>query len=140
MRIKKSFRILLLLVAVMLLGATGCKNTSKDLVNHNSKEQFTKAVEKIMEFYEEGYEGELVDDDEEYSKNEYGKFVALIDVEKKYYLKVSDSVDYMNEKLEKMVNSDLSLKEPKDIVKVKEFDQVANKIEKYFNNWVQDIQ
>lgn len=125
---------------MMLLATTGCNGISIKLGSKKTKDQFNKAMEKIMEFEVKAYDGKLKEDDKKLSKSDYGKFVSLIDAEKKYFIEVSDGVKSLEKKYKEVLKSDLSLKETKDIVKVGKFDQVGDNLEKYVDDFIDDIE
>lgn len=151
MRGKKFLKLFILsLVAVILMGIVGCASKGNDSGNNENpvkseenqvdskeaKEQFIKAIDVIMSFDDKGYEGNLEKNDEKYSEDEYGKFAPLIDIEKKHYVEVSNSINDFINKFTKIIEMD-GLNTIEDF---KKFNQAADEFEKCVNDFLDKVE
>lgn len=143
---KRTLRQLLLfsLAIIMVLATMGCSNLKKQVKNKNLKQleskntkpQFKKAFKEIADLDRKAFSGILDEDDQSYSEKDYGKFVALIDTEKEYYLALNDIVNTFEEESMKVLEEDMNLESVDDTKKIR---QAADNLEKAVNNYLENI-
>lgn len=106
--------LLVSLATIMLLAAAGC-GTIKDLAGGvKSKAEFVNAMKKIEELDRKVESGDIENDTEKYSEKEYGKFVGLIEAEKKYYIALDKKMKSFEEDSQDFLMEDLAFDKPED--------------------------